>query len=150
MARPAMAMMMALPMLACGGAPEGPIAFSVVPTCLEFRQATERVFRSDTEWRAAHRENSDGTPPAIDFARSMVAGHFDGRGEPCTSFSVQGVSRRDDTLVVTATRHERTGCAPTVLGFPQVMLELPRHDLPVRFEIQHVRGESTGPVRACL
>jgi hypothetical protein len=98
---------------------------------------------------AAHRENGKGPAPAIDFARSMVAGHFDGRGEPCTTFSVQEVARRDDTIVVNATRHELTGCAPTVIGLPQVTLELPRHDLPVRFQIQHVRGDTTGPVRAC-
>ena len=137
-----------LPLLACGGDDQGPLASSVVSTCLQYPQTTERVFRSDAEWQAVHRENNR-TAPAVDFAQSIVAGHFDGGGSACTTFSVEDVSLRDGTIVVAATRHLSTLPCIAIVAYPQLVLQLPRGDQPVRFDIREVRGESAGSVRAC-
>jgi hypothetical protein len=140
---------LALPLLACNGDSEEALSFDFVATCLHLSERTTRVFRNDAEWQAIHRENGNGNAPAVDFSRSMVAAYFDGPGSACTSFSVEKVAVQDDSIVVSATRHGSTLPCIAVVAYPQLLVQLPRRDEPVRFDIREVQGESSGPVRAC-
>ena len=144
-----LALTLALPLLACGGDSDETLSFSLVSTCLQYQQPAMRVFRTDAEWQAAYRENGRGPAPAVDFGQVIVAGQFDGPGSACTTFSVEEAVVRDGSIVVAATRHQSTQPCIAIVAYPQVAVQLPRRDEPVRFEIREVRGESTGPARAC-
>jgi hypothetical protein len=138
---------LALATLSCGGPQGEELSFSLVTTCLFFPVPTERVFRTTTEWTAAHRPGQ-GAPP-IDFASTMVAAHFDGEGSACTTFSVERVTVEEGFVVVRATRHASTLPCILIIAYPQVSISLPRREEPVRFVFTDVRGDAAGPARAC-
>jgi hypothetical protein len=131
----------------CGSPAREELRFTLVPTCLVFAEPTEHVFRTQAEWAAAHRPGQE--VPPVDFGSSQVAGHFDGPGSACTSFSVESTTVEDGVVVVHATRHVSTQPCILIVAYPQVLVSIPRRDEPVRFAVDTVNGDLPGPARAC-
>lgn len=129
---------------------EGPLAFSIVPTCVRVPVASEQVFRTAEEWRAFHeRHGAEGMAPPVDFERLMVVARFDGVGSACVSFTVEGVEARKGRITVSATRHVSPNPCIAVVAYPQVALSVERSDFPLVFRIREVRDD-VAPARPCF
>jgi len=122
------------------------IGFEVVTACARDQEAGDRVFRSQEEWDAVFRRGTDVRPP---FATHMVASHFDGGGSSCVAFTVEDVLVVQDELRVYATRHVYDGPCILILAFPQVHVQVPQRDLPLRYEIRE-RRTTERVARACI
>lgn len=125
---------------------------TLLSTCLRYPEASERTFRSDSEWQAAHREFGQGPAPRVDFSRSTVAGLFDGPGSACTTFSIEGVVYGDEERgsLIHAVRHVFAGPCIMAIGYPQLVVSLERRYGPARFQVREVGAETSGPARPCL
>jgi hypothetical protein len=128
------------------------VAFSPVNVCFKVERPTEKAFRTAEEWeafnRAAALRLADGAPP-IDFEQKMVVAHFDGSGSACVGFTVEKVEIGDNAVTVRATRSTSPHPCIAVVAYPQVVLEVPRKNLPVRFRIRNVRKEPSVQPRRC-
>jgi len=89
-------------------------------------------------------------PPAVDFAQKMVVARFDGGGSACVGFTIEAVEVDGDAVTVQATRHTSPGPCILILAYPQVVLEVPRRDLPVAFRIRDVQSDPPAETRPCL
>jgi hypothetical protein len=97
----------------------------------------EVVVRDGGALAALWKQHAPGeTPPAADFATSMIVGVFAGvRNTAGHEIDVTGAARENGTLVVT---WRERGPAPgdmtaQVLTFPYHLVRVPRHEGPVRF-----------------
>jgi hypothetical protein len=146
-----LAVALALP--ACPRDGEGALAFSPLAVCFRVEEPAEKVFRTAGEWEAFHRASalrpSDGAPP-VDFAQKMVVGHFDGSGSACVGFTVERVEVGKEAVTVRATRHASPNPCILVVAYPQLVLELPRRDLPVKFRIVDARDAPPASQKACF
>lgn len=134
-----------------GKGEEGPVAFSILRTCLRVPQPTERVFTTAEEWEEfLGRYAGAEAPPAVDFGRFVLAARFDGTGSACMVFTVEGVGVKDGQVVVRATRNLSPDPCTAVLAFPQVVVTVARRDLPVVFRIGEVVRPVESGARPCL
>lgn len=100
--------------------------------------ARERLVTSQAEWTALWAEHAPGQPaPAVDFARSSVVALFLGT-RPTAGYGIRLREARvdGDTLMV---RYEEQTPGPDtmaaeLLTSPFLIVALPRHSGPVRFD----------------
>ena len=128
------------------------VSFSIVPSCVRVKQATERVFQTAEEWQTFVQENggmvSDGS--LVDFSRFVLAARFDGPGPACTGFTVEDVLVRDGRVEIRATRHTWPGACVLVLAYPQLVVAIERRGMPVVFRIADARDEVPSQTRRCI
>jgi hypothetical protein len=143
------ALLIAVVTLAACAEDGAPVRHSVLETCVRVPGATERVFRTAAEWSAFLAANR-GTSPAVDFAASMVAAHFDGEGSACVGYTVESVEEVDGEIVVRATRHESPDPCIAVIAYPQLVITLDQRPEKVRFEITRVQDRASTSTRSCV
>jgi hypothetical protein len=129
------------------------LTFARIAACFRVEQPMEKVFRSAQEWEDFHRSAAlrpADSVPAVDFAQKMVVARFDGGGSACVGFTVESADVDDDVVVVRATRNTSPSPCIAILAYPQVLLEVPRRDLPVRFLIRDLRSDPPAESRSCF
>lgn len=129
------------------------LPFKPVGGCFKVEQPAEKVFRTAEEWEEFHRNAALRPPdgaPAVDFAQKMIVAHFDGSGSACVGFTVESVAVGRGALTVQATRNTSPNPCIAVVAYPQVVLEVPRRDLPVRFRIRDIRKDPPAQPKACF
>jgi hypothetical protein len=129
------------------------LSFAPIAACFKVEQPMEKVFRSADEWQDFHRGAAlrPADPvPAVDFAQKMVVARFDGGGSACVGFAIESVEVDGDGVTVQAARHTSPNPCILILAYPQVVLEVPRRDLPVRFRIRDVQSDPPAETRPCF
>jgi hypothetical protein len=129
------------------------LTFGRIAVCFRVEQPMEKVFRTIQEWEDFHRSAAlrpSDPVPVVDFAQNMVVARFDGGGSSCVGFTIESVEVDGDAVTVQATRHSSTKPCILILAYPQVVLEVPRRDLPVRFRIRDVQSDPPAESRSCF
>jgi hypothetical protein len=135
-----MILLLALLASGCEGG-DGPVPSSVLEACLEVEAAQDQVFRNAEDWQRFYADHAEeGTAPAVDFGRSVLAAHFDGGGSACVGFTLDRVETNDGTVTIDATRHTSSGPCIDVVAYPQMLVVVERRDTPVVFRIRDVIG----------
>jgi hypothetical protein len=101
-------------------------------------QPRQVVARTNAEWEALWRAHAPGRPePTVDLTKNMIVAVFLG-SRPSSGYMVQitGVRREGDALVVqwSEVAPAKGQMAAQVMTAPSHIVQVPRHDGPVRFE----------------
>lgn len=148
--RRAATILLALIASGCEGG-DGPVPSSLLDACLHVDAAQDHVFRNAEDWQRFYDDHTEeGTAPAVDFGRSVLAAHFDGAGSACVGYTLDGVELRDGEVVIDATRHDSPGPCIDVVAYPQLLVVVERRDMPVVFRIRDLIGPPPAAHTPCV